>query len=361
MPSTILFRADASLDIGTGHVMRCLTLADALSERGAKCVFVCRDHSAHLGAIISRRGHALHLLPHGAQSDHRLNHAAWLASSQAEDAEMTVAVAALEQPEWLVVDHYALDLEWETLLRPFTRRLLAIDDLADRMHDCDLLVDQNLGRSAKDYAGLVPAEAKVLAGSAFALLRPEFAQQRGASIGRRGKEPIRNLLIALGGVDKDNFTARTLEALRECPLPSQVEITVVLGATAPWLADITALGQALPWPVEVLTFTNDMAGLMVRADVAIGAAGATTLERCCLGVPAALWVLAENQRDVASAVVHAGAAVLLDPDESQEIWMGRLAEFLKDAGTLAAMSRAASELVDGNGLGRVLPFMGYEQ
>lgn len=358
----LLFRVDASTDIGTGHVMRCLTLADALQEKGARSAFVCRAHAGHLGEIIQTRGHELRLLDAGpAPDDHDgLAHAAWLGASQGRDAADCAAIARALQPDWLIVDHYALDVRWESILRPVVGRIMVIDDLADRRHDCDLLLDQNLGRSAEAYVPLVTGGAPVLAGPDFALLRPEFAASRAASLGRRGAGgPVRSVLIALGGIDKANFAARSLEALAGSGLPDDASIVVVLGAAAPWRENVGAIADRLRWPVEVLTYTDRMGELMVAADFAIGAAGASTWERCCLGVPTAMWIVAENQTMVASAVDAAGAGTLLNRSSGDGDPAETLRRILADTAGLGEMSRRASGLVDGLGTDRVVQRMGF--
>ena len=184
----ITFRTDASLQIGTGHVMRCLTLADALAARGAYCQFICRAHDGNLIEFIRRKGLTAHPLPAGAalpRSPTDPTHAAWLGATQAEDAEACAPILAAQRPDWLIVDHYALDARWERALAPHYRKLMVIDDLADRPHSCDLLLDQTFGRDAADYRPLVPADCRLLCGSHYALLRPEFAALRPYSLQRR--------------------------------------------------------------------------------------------------------------------------------------------------------------------------------
>jgi len=189
----IVFRTDAALQIGTGHVMRCLTLAEALAERGAHCRFVCREHSGNLMELIRDRGFDAIGLPvesgrlaTEASSDEPIGaHATWLGADWAVDAEQACAALGDMDADWLIVDHYALDVRWERSLRSRCRRLMVIDDLADRIHDCDLLLDQNLGREPRDYAGLVPDCSAILVGPRFALLRPEFAALRDYSLNRR--------------------------------------------------------------------------------------------------------------------------------------------------------------------------------
>lgn len=309
----IAFRTDASLQIGTGHVMRCLTLADALRERGAECLFICRPHPGNLLTQIAERGHQAVALPAlTADTKAALTdppHAAWLGTDWMNDADDTRQALGNERVDWLVVDHYALDRRWEHALRPNCQRLMVIDDLADRPHDCDLLLDQNLGRAAEDYNSLLPGNATMLIGPRYALLRPEFAQLRAESLARRANPQLRHLLITMGGVDKDNATGRVLDALQACPLPRDLRITVVMGPHAPWLQQVQTQAAQMPRPTQVLVGVNDMARLMADSDLAIGAAGSTAWERCCLGLPTVQLVLAENQNEAASALSSLAAVV----------------------------------------------------
>lgn len=317
-----VFRADASLQMGTGHVMRCLTLADALTAKGAECQFICRAHTGNLIGFIRGKGYVVHELPtvpeadaaalHPSASINGLAHSHWLGATQTQDAKACASVLAAQRPDWLIVDHYALDARWERALAPHYRKLMVMDDLADRPHACDLLLDQTFGREAYDYQHLVPGACHLLCGSAYALLRPEFAALRSYSLQRRAQPALRELLITMGGVDKDNATGQVLQALRLCPLPADCRITVVMGATAPWLEDVRANAADMPWPTCVLVGVSNMAQLMADSDLAVGAAGATSWERCCLGLPTAMVVLANNQRHAARLLEQAQAVRMLD-------------------------------------------------
>lgn len=314
----IVFRTDASVNIGTGHVMRCLTLADALREQGATCTFICRPHAAHLLDLITHRGHravALPAITADASPTQAISgpcHAHWLGTDWATDAADTRKALGNEPVDWLVVDHYALDVRWEQALRPACKRLMVIDDLADRLHDCDLLLDQNLGRTAEDYSCLAPANATSLIGPQYALLRPEFVQLRAESLARRTQPKLKRLLIALGGVDKDNATGQVLDALISCPLPEGLDITVVMGPHAPWLQHVQAQALQMPWATQVLAGVSNMAQLMADSDMAIGAAGGTAWERCCLGLPSLILVLANNQQAGAIALQSLGAGLAVN-------------------------------------------------
>lgn len=351
------FRADASIEIGSGHVMRCLTLADELYERGAQNLFFCRLHDGHLIDVIKKRGHQVVILPKPVKaykppSDVPL-HASWLGSDWSADAGETCAALGQVFLDWMVVDHYALDSHWEQALRANCKHMMVIDDLADRMHDCDVLLDQNLGRVANDYHGLVPKSAALLIGPQFALLRPEFPMQRSESIKRRANPTLERLLITLGGVDKDNVTGQVLDVLQKYPLPEGVEITVVMGVKAPWLDQVRDQALLMHRPTKVLTGVTDMARLMVESDLVIGAAGGTSWERCCLGLSAIILVLAENQKLAAIALQDIGASFVIE--SVYEI--GSLLDllFATDTGknSLCSMSKAASQVTDGMGVFRV--------
>lgn len=357
----IVFRADASLTIGSGHVLRCLTLADLLRQGGAEVLFLCREHPGHLIGLIEGKGYPVLRLPRvpapcPAQPGDPV-HAPWLGASWQQDAAASAALLAGSGGDWLVLDHYALELRWEQALRPRFRRIMVIDDLADRGHDCELLLDQNLGRAAADYRPLVPERCTVLAGPGHSLLRPEFAALRDYSLKRREMPRLGQLLVTMGGVDKDNASGAVLAALKGCPLPDDCRITVVLGGAAPWLDQVRAGAQALNREVEVLVEVADMARLMAQSDLAIGAAGGTSWERCCLGVPTLMLVLAQNQELAARELAQAGAALVLErhwqPGQLQEL----LRTLICQPEALRRMSLCAARVTDGSGASSVLKYL----
>lgn len=347
----VVFRVDASIDMGTGHVMRCLSLAHGLRRLGARCTFVCREHPGNLLANIAKQGFPVHSLPKPRDNTGTSGHEAWLGSTWAEDARETMGCLGNDVVDWLVVDHYALDRRWELEVAPRCRQILAIDDLADRPHACAALLDQNLGRTAADYATLVPSSCKVVAGPHYALLRDEFAELRSKSLTRRIQPELKQLLVTLGGVDKDNVTCKVLRALGAFVRP-ELRIKVVMGPTAPWLETVRSHASGMACDVEVLVSVANMAILMAESDLAIGAAGSTSWERCVLGMPSFILTLAENQRQIARSLVAAGAARSVTPDEFSREWV----QFLGDdcmSEVLAAMSGAAAAITDGRGVERV--------
>lgn len=357
----VIFRADASTQIGTGHVMRCLTLADALRKRGARCGFVCREHPGHLLGLIRAHGHEAHALPltdvslvglSGAPHDH----AGWLGADWASDAQQTLAAMHGMPVDWLVVDHYALDARWEKQVGAYCGKLLVIDDLADRPHDCDLLLDQNLNRRLADYDQLCPTQTGLLVGPSYALLRPDFAELRSYSFARRSEGRLERLLISMGGVDKDNSTGGVLNALMSCNLPDGCKITVVMGMFAPWLAQVRAQVEQMN-SVVVLVNVQNMAQLIAESDLAIGAAGTSAWERCCLGVPTLTMILADNQRGGALALSKAGAVSLLEGGSRLSLELSAGITELRVVQNMQRMQEACRSVCDGMGVSRVVEVM----
>ena len=364
----VAFRVDASLEIGTGHVMRCLALANELADAGAQCLFISRELPGNLISYLRHNGHQVHSLPVAYGADNTATagssppHAPWLKCDWRTDALQTSraiqdANAGDVAIDWIIVDSYSLDERWERILRSSSHRLLAIDDLVDRPHDCDLLVDQSIGRPTNAYTALVPATCCTLIGPEFALLRPEFRRHRQQSLARRRSPELRQLLITMGGVDSPNATGQTLEALYKCPLTANCEISVVIGPQFPWAAAVQRASVHLPWKVTLLTDVNDMAAVLTASDLVIGAAGTSALERCCLGVPSLLVVLAHNQKFGAEALHTLGAARFIGPLELLPESLPAAITYSLDSTNLLKMTEAASAVTDGSGIGSVLRHM----
>lgn len=357
----ILFRADAGLKIGTGHVMRCLTLADALRAEGARTVFVTREHYGHVISEVTRRGHEVIILPGNTGQPYGSHpsppaHAPWLEANWQEDAAATRAAVSETKAVWLVMDHYALDLAWqEAALMPGVS-LMVLDDLADRPHRADVLLDQNVGRVAADYADFVRGTCDLRIGPDHALLRPEFAQLREQALNRRQTlERPQNLLITLGGIDKGNATSRVLDALARTPAAQELGVTIVMGKSAPHLEAVHGHAHTLAMRTEVVVGVPNMSERMMRADICIGAAGSTAWERCTLGLPTLQIVLADNQVASARNMRAAGVSLALPPPDNPE-FVDALAEGLdqlSNKDVYRAMAQAAASLTDGLGATRL--------
>ena len=350
-PVRVVFRADASVQIGVGHVMRGLSLAAALRALGGESHFVCRAHDGHVGDLIKAQGHRVHLLPKLTLFDDIRLGADWSA-----DAEQTMQEVAALRPDWLVVDHYGIDARWERRAGTAARRQLVIDDLADREHDADLLLDQNLQPAPARYSSRLPARCRTLLGPRFALLRPEFAARRDRQVSRSGK--LRRVLATAGGVDQTDLMSRVVHAWSGLPDGNRPALALVVGRDSPNLDALREL-CAHHRDCTLHVQTDRMADLMAESDLMITAAGSVNWERCCLGLPALLCASAGNQFDNLVQLARCRTAISIGPAASIDAaslreWLKRLA--LRPR-LLERMSRRAAALVDGHGAYRVAVVM----
>jgi UDP-2,4-diacetamido-2,4,6-trideoxy-beta-L-altropyranose hydrolase len=337
MAPRILFLPDAGPAVGGGHVVRSLTLAKALEAKGAVCTFLASPPAQRLLFSFGETGGGS------------------FTTTDAEDLDglvgAAVQAAASIQADAVVVDHYRLSDQAEGRLRP--ARVAVIDDLADRRHDCDLLVDPSLGRPPEAYDGLVPDKARRLVGAAFALVRPEFARLRETTLARRARqEPIRRALVALGLTDPDMIARKVVRGLLDDF--GRMEVDVTVGREAQSLTYLEGLAAA-DFRIRLHIETTEMARLMAEADIGIGAGGSSIWERACLGLPSITIVLADNQRLMAQAMEARGATLALDTRAlafeamlSAE-WYGLAA----NAETRKRMTERSAGLCDGQGAERV--------
>ena len=346
-----VFRVDASHQIGIGHVMRCLTLAQSLTSKGVVCHFICRDHSGHLIKEILQRGHTVHSLKMQCGEDEYPIYSNWLGATQISDAEECSPIISRLNADFVVVDHYAIGAEWTIIIASICCNIMVIDDLADRHYFCQTLLDQTFKRSENDYHDLVPLECKLLCGSMYALLDSSFVEMRPQSLARRVDLKLERILINFGGVDRLNFTQKILTALHKTTLPPRCEIDVVMGYTALGVDAIKSLAAHMPRPTRVHVGVNNMAELMAVSDLAIGAAGATSWERCCLGLPSVMVVTAENQRLIAESLSDAGAAITTEIEGVTDAVDFLFRKENKDV--LYQLSDASSTICDGLGVERI--------
>jgi len=353
----IALRVDASSQIGTGHFMRCLTLADGLKQRGAQTRFVSRYLPEHLRGMLAAKGHDCVLLDNN-QNDMGLDelaHARWLGVSQIQDAADSIQALSDASWDWLIVDHYALDFRWESILRHAAKKILVIDDIADREHDCDFLLDQNLYADMQTrYIGKAPTHCQLLLGPRYALLRDEFRERR-AQVKPR-TEQVRRVLVFFGGVDADNYTGRVIEVLSNINNPD-LHVDVVIGAQHPCRKKIELVCVQNRFTCHVQT--DKMVELMVAADLAIGAGGSTSWERCCLGLPALIVALADNQIDIAKNLDSFGACVYVGTlkTASTPIIRRAVVRLLSTQVQIKNLSEKSYSLTDGLGVDRVCQAM----
>lgn len=352
----VAFRVDASNEIGTGHFIRCLALADALALRNNRIRFISRHLPPHFRAMLAANGHAFVALDSPAQAADADGppHALWLGTSQERDAADSVAALSDHSWDWLVIDHYALDARWEARVRHSAKRIFAIDDLADRRHDCDVLLDQNpyIDRDAR-YDGKLPPHCIRLLGLQFALMRDAFRQAHEQVRERSG--PVRCMLIFFGGVDADNYTAVAIDALTDLHAPD-LQVDVVIGVQHPARAQIEAACTSRGYRCHVQT--PDIAHLMAQADLAVGAGGTATWERCCLGLPTLTLCIAANQRKLIDDAARANLICAPTMSGDLKASMRHDLQILIDNPRLRTLiSRQGLNAVDGHGVSRIVRIM----
>lgn len=313
--SVVVFRVDASVQIGAGHVMRCLTLAEELRNNCGEISFISRELPGNLIEYIEKRGFSVYRIAPAPGKDQ------WRS-----DAEKTrnALIDNNSKPDWLIADDYGLDKRWESALRPWVKRIFCIDDLADREHDCDLLLDQNYYHNIESrYQHLVPENCRQLLGPKYALLRREFKAARQTLRERDGS--VNRILVFYGGSDPTNETAKALAALKFLNRPD-ITVDVVVGAANPNKERINEI---------CFTMTNtcfhcqveNMAELMAWADLSLGAGGTATWERCCLGLPSLVTIVAENQRETVKALAEDG--VVWNMGWHEDVGAEKLADAVK--------------------------------
>lgn len=353
----VAFRTDATSQIGTGHFMRCLTLADALKKRGTHIRFVSRGLPTHLRDMLAAKGMELTLLSSNEDSSatDELAHSHWLGASQAQDVEATIQALSDQSWDWLIVDHYALDARWESAMRTSTKQIMVIDDIADRKHDCDVLLDQNFYADMQTrYAGKVPEHCQLLLGPRYALLRDEFRKLREQVKPRTG--PVKRILVFFGGVDADNYTGRAIKALAEMGTEG-LHVDVVIGAQHPCRAEIETNCASQGFVCHVQT--NRMAELMAAADLAIGAGGSASWERCCLGLPALSICVADNQQQqIADAAQNGLLYGLTSTTDLAAVIKLHVTALLENSYLRRLISDRAMQAVDGRGVLRIIGNLG---
>jgi len=340
MKAPLLFRVDGSPAIGAGHVMRSLALAQAWQRAGGRVVFLAAEITPALSRRVENAGIDLTSID--------------AARGSADDAAQTSAAGRTLGAEWIVADGYCFDAEWQRQVRTAGLRLLIIDDYGQT--DCyhaDLILNQNFGADAALYRRRGP-ESALLLGSRFALLRSEFLLARPT---REFPERAAKILVTLGGGDPDNVTSLVIAGLREI---EDLEVLVVVGGSNPHCAAIEALAAASSGRVRVLVDAANMPDLMAWADLAIAAAGSTSWELACLGVPTIQVVIADNQREIAAQLARQGATISLG--EFRSVTPPVIAEAVRrlqvDAPSRQRMSARASALVDGFGASRIAAAIG---
>lgn len=364
MALTAAFRVDASRQIGSGHVYRCLALAEALRSHGVDSVFIHRAHVGNLHSLIESRGFSVRLLPPPPLSgspQRDADYPTWLGVAESVDVEESADAVREVGAKLLFVDHYGVSRDWEYAIRRQVDRVVVIEDLPDREHDCDVLIDQSgawAAARAEQDAGLNPD--LILAGPNYALVDPIYREARQLAVPR---SQISRILVFFGASDHLGLTEHALRVLNKPPF-DRVAVDVVIGTSRASdgaierLADVR--GRATLHEAQ-----RSLAPLMLRADLMIGAAGMTSWERCAVGLPSIAAVVAENQLPGAAVLEAMGAARCIDVRghdgetraDVQELFREELLDVFAAASRLRQMSEGALRLSDGLGAARAAEFL----
>lgn len=314
-----VFRVDASTQIGSGHVMRCLTLAQKLKkEKQAKVYFVMRLLEGNLIKLVMDNGFIVLSLPEASVNNDLQGYAKWLTVTQKQDAKDTIdVIKELQNIDLLVVDSYAIDYIWENELRPYVKQIMVIDDLANRKHNCDILLDQNFYLNKEErYKGLVPENCKLYLGPKFALLREEFYKVKENLRERDGN--IKNILVFFGGSDLTNETEKAIKAIKLLNKPD-ITVNVVVGKGNKNKEKIKKLCEQNP-QFKFYCQVDNMAELMNKADLAIGAGGTAIWELLYLEVPNIVIATAENQIEVCENLRTIGRITYIGKYYECDVW-----------------------------------------
>lgn len=352
----VVIRVDSSQYIGTGHVMRCLTLADGFVEYGVQSVtFVCRDLPGNIIHLIKGRYDVV-TLPFDSegysQENYDNEYDFWLGATKEQDRKETAEILKTIGCDMLVVDHYTLDEKWETPLRQLTSKIFVIDDLANRKHDCDFLVDQNYYSNLQTrYRGLVNKEIDVFLGPKYALIRKEINQIRAVRNNKSAaRQSIKNILVFLGGADIHNITLKLLQVLLRLDNIS-LSVNVVVGSANPHKEQVKNFCSGK----EIFSYheqPSNFPELLAEADFCFGAGGSSNWERLCIGLPSAIVSIADNQDEICLGLEQKQLVFALEKDAITKKKVENI--LIKAEHNYNRLVEESRLFVDGQGVNRVL-------
>jgi len=349
----IVFRVDSSIHIGSGHVMRCLVLAQELRRLRYSIRFVTRPQNGDSIEHIRQQGFVVIELPQPQEELTPRTSADYLAWLQVPvKSDMEDFCSTIKCTDLVVVDHYALGKDWQESVKKYLGcKVVAIDDLV-RQHCADIIVDQTLYRSPDEYAAKNSGSI-ILTGTDYALLNTQFSTKREQALDDELDDTAIRVLVSLGGIDKDNVTIEVLKTLLLLGA-KKPKVTVLLSEKSPSYDSVKNFCVEQAGWVHHISFVENMAEIMLEHTISIGASGTTSWERACLGVPSIIIPLAENQRVVATNLVKAGAAILVEPGNINEKLTGSYQKLLKHR---LKYRRKNLSLCDGLGVKRVANFI----
>lgn len=334
----VFFRTDASDHIGTGHLTRCLVLADAIANQGGTCHFLIRQQNAVSRRLLDGHPHCVFSLDLPDVCD------------ALEDVRRCIQYArgVPAAADWLVVDHYGLDAQWEHAARALSPFILVIDDLADRAHDCDVLVDPGLGRQAGDYAPWLSGPADLLLGPRYAILKPLFTLHHGLA---PLWPDVRRAHVFFGGGSAAGWMPDCVGMLMDAESALEVFAVGICDEQAMFRLKERHRGR-LKWARQV----DNMARYYATCSVALGSPGTATWERACIGLPSALLATAPNQVPILEQLDRQGLCRFLGPawEWNAPVLRSKVHDFLQDDASRATMRALGISAVDGRGVERLL-------
>ncbi|MFI8553664.1 UDP-2,4-diacetamido-2,4,6-trideoxy-beta-L-altropyranose hydrolase [Psychrobacter sp. NPDC077938] len=290
------FRVDIAKHIGTGHLQRCLTLARELKKISISSIFFVREYDKELLSLIVISGFTYYIIGYAASEDISEDHLNWLGVSQEQDAQEFINAVTKQHIDMIVIDHYSIDSTWENIVKnAISLPIAVIDDLANRKHTCDLLIDQNYWPNLNSrYDDLVSGHCSRLLGPKYSLLRDEFVSLR-ESKAQKPSDELKTILVNFGGVGNMEVWKIFLPALVKY---NKFKFHVITGKLS--LEDLAYCKNMVKQSRHIFLEeqTDQMSSLMKVSDFALGACGSTVWERFCLGLNSALIDVADNQKDL---------------------------------------------------------------
>lgn len=344
----VAFRCDASEVIGTGHLARCIVFAENLISHGHDVIFIVRHITASMKSVLHLRNIPLEILSGGeSRRSFSSDYSSWLGVEEIFDAEQSIKKLEIFSPDWVVVDHYGINADWEGEVARIGYKILAVDDLSDRKHFCNILIDPNSKREVKGIEN-------VLSGPEYSFVASDFLIEREKASVRK---EVKRVLVFFGGIDLKNATMMALKALLSMRANIETDIIVVAGRQNPNLYELEEF--CISENISIHIQTDKMAQLMSQSDLFVGAAGSSNWERCVVGLPALLCYVAENQKSIASVSQRNGSAINLGDFDSltSEDFLSGLNKIIGTKDCISKMSERAFQACDGMGRDRICSVM----
>lgn len=336
--ATFVFRADANVQIGGGHVLRSLVLAKRLASRGHICIFISVEESFNFVPVSTAGVNVVEIK-----------------KSEFNNVEMIKHIYDRQAANAIVVDSYQLDFEFETTLSSFFPKVIVFDDMPSRRHNADVLIDPTLGRKSSEYERFVDENCLLLLGPEYAPMREEFSLLRDLSIGLKLQDSPRNLLISYGLTDPENLTLRTLKTLKTFLPEHKLTLDIVIGNGTPTRSEIIECAKTLKDGIKIHTNVEKMAELMLHSDIIIGSPGSSSWERCCMGIPSILTSVAQNQIQIGEKLQEYGCAIYLGrfQEANHQNLLGALESLLMSDSIRTNMIHSAAKVCTGLGSVRI--------